>query len=168
MTTPPKTTQPKTTQLDERYVVTRTIPAPPATIWAVLTDPTRHQDTEPGDWVRDAVDTDPVTATGQMFAMNMFFEQAGGHYVMHNVVTDFDEGRTIGWLPGQLDESGQHSPGGWWWRYELAPTAAGTDVTLTYDWSGTVQEFRDAVEVPVFGADFIEASLSALERAVVG
>ena len=28
-------------------------------IFAVLADPTRHQDTEPGDWVRDAVDTRP-------------------------------------------------------------------------------------------------------------
>ena len=78
----------------ERYVVTRTIAATPAEIFAVLGDPTRHKDTEPGDWVRDAIDTDRITATGQMFAVNMFLEQAGGHYVMHNLVTDFDEDRT--------------------------------------------------------------------------
>ncbi|MCW2559160.1 MAG: ATPase [Mycobacterium sp.] len=155
-----------TTSIDEHYVVTRTIAASPAAIFAVLTDPTRHKDTEPGDWVQDAVDTDPVTAEGQMFAVNMFLEQAGGHYVMHNVVTEFDQDRTIGWLPGQLDESGNHNPGGWSWRYDLAPNGAGTDVTLTYDWSGTVQEFRDTVGVPVFGEDFIEQSLAALERAV--
>jgi hypothetical protein len=155
-----------TAATDERYVVTRTIAATPAEIFAVLADPTRHKDTEPGDWVRDAVDPDPVTASGQMFAVNMYLEQAGGHYVMHNVVTEFDEDRTIGWLPGQLDESGQHSPGGWTWRYDLTPNGAGTDVTLTYDWSGTVQEFRDTVGVPVFGDDFIAASLATLERTV--
>jgi hypothetical protein len=155
-----------TTSIDERYVVTRTIAASPAAIFAVLTDPTRHEDTEPGDWVRDAVDTEPVTAEGQTFAVNMFMEQAGGHYVMHNLVTAFDENRTIAWLPGQFDEAGQHSPGGWTWRYDLAPNGAGTDVTLTYDWSGTVQEFRDTIGVPVFGQDFIEQSLAALERAV--
>jgi hypothetical protein len=155
-----------TTSIDERYVVTRTIAASPATIFRVLTDPTRHKDTEPGDWVRDAVDTGPVTAEGQMFAVNMFLERAGGHYVMHNLVTAFDENRTIAWLPGQFDEAGQHSPGGWTWRYDLAPNGAGTDVTLTYDWSGTVQEFRDTIGVPVFGQDFIEQSLAALERAV--
>jgi len=155
-----------TTATAERYVVTRTIAATPANIFAVLTDPTRHQDTEPGDWVRDAVDTGPVTATGQMFAVNMFLEQAGGHYVMHNLVTAFEQDRTIAWLPGQLDDSGRHSPGGWWWRYDLAPAGAGTDVTLTYDWSGTLQDFRDNVGVPVFGEDFIEESLATLDRTV--
>jgi hypothetical protein len=150
----------------ERYVVTRTIAAAPAEIFAVLADPTRHQDTEPGDWVRDAIDVDPVTASGQMFAVNMYLAQAGGHYVMHNVVTEFDEDRTIAWLPGQLDDSGQHSPGGWFWRYDLTPNGADTDVTLTYDWSGTGQDFRDNVGVPVFPEDFIVESLSALERAV--
>jgi hypothetical protein len=151
---------------DERYVITRTIAATPADIFAVLANPTRHQDTEPGDWVRDAIDTDPVTGRGQMFAVNMFLEQAGGHYVMHNLVTEFDQNRTITWLPGQLDESGRHSPGGWAWRYDLAPTDAGTDVTLTYDWSATVQDFRDNVGVPVFGEDFIEESLATLDRTV--
>jgi hypothetical protein len=151
---------------DERYVITRTIAATPADIFAVLANPTRHQDTEPGDWVRDAIDTDPLTRRGQMFAVNMFLEQAGGHYVMHNLVTEFDQNRTIAWLPGQLDDAGRHSPGGWAWRYDLAPTDAGTDVTLTYDWSATVQDFRDNVGVPVFGEDFIEESLATLDRTV--
>jgi hypothetical protein len=150
----------------ERYVVTRTIAATPTEIFAVLADPTRHKDTEPGEWVRDAIDTEPITGVGQMFAMNMFLEQAGGHYVMHNLVTEFERDRTIAWLPGQLDAEGKHSPGGWWWRYDLSPNGAGTDVTVTYDWSGATQEFRDTVGVPVFGADFIEESLAALERAV--
>ena len=150
----------------ERYVVTRTIAAAPADIFAVLADPTRHKDTEPGDWVRDAIDTDRITGTGQMFAVNMFLEQAGGHYVMHNLVTEFEQDRTIAWLPGQLDEAGKHGPGGWWWRYDLTPNSAGTDVTVTYDWSGTSQEFRDTVGVPVFGANFIEESLATLDRTV--
>jgi hypothetical protein len=157
-----------TAPLVERYVVTRTIAATPAEIFAVLTDPTRHKDTEPGDWVRDAVDPDPITRAGQMFAMNMYLEQIGGDYVMHNLVTDFEPNRTIAWLPGQLDESGQHEPGGWTWRYDLAPSGSSTDVRLTYDWSGTVQAFRDTIGVPVFDADFIEASLATLDRTVTG
>jgi hypothetical protein len=56
----------------ERYVVTRTIAARPEQIFAVLADPCRHHNTEPGDWVRDAVDTAPITGTGQVFAMNMY------------------------------------------------------------------------------------------------
>ena len=156
-----------TAAIAECYVVTRTIAATPAEIFAVLVDPTRHKDTEPGDWVRDAIDDAPLTAVGQMFAMNMFFEP-GGHYVVHNVVTAFEQNRALAWLPGQLDEAGTHSPGGWWWRYDLVPTVDGTDVTVTYDWSETSQYFRDVVGVPVFGADFIEASLATLERTVTG
>jgi len=156
-----------TAAIAECYVVTRTIAATPAQIFAVLVDPTRHKDTEPGDWVRDAIDDAPLTAVGQMFAMNMFFEPAG-HYVVHNVVTAFEQNRALAWLPGQLDEAGTHSPGGWWWRYDLVPTVDGTDVTVTYDWSETSQYFRDVVGVPVFGADFIEASLATLERTVTG
>jgi hypothetical protein len=156
-----------TAAIAECYVVTRTIAATPAEIFAVLVDPTRHKDTEPGDWVRDAIDDAPLTAVGQMFAMNMFFEP-GGHYVVHNVVTAFEQNRTLAWLPGQLDEAGTHSPGGWWWRYDLVPTVDGTDVTVTYDWSETSQYFRDVVGVPVFGADFIDASLATLERTVTG
>ena len=151
---------------DERYVVTRTIPTSPARVFAVLADPTRHKDTEPGDWVRDAVDRAPITHEGQMFAVNMYLDLAGGDYVMHNLVTAFEQDKTIAWLPGQLDESGKHSPGGWWWRYDLAPNGENTDVTMTYDWSGTSQDFRDTVGVPVFEPDFIEQSLASLERTV--
>ncbi|MCV7255020.1 SRPBCC family protein [Mycolicibacterium fluoranthenivorans] len=152
---------------DERYVVTRTIHAAPHTVFALLSDPARHRDTEPGDWVRDAIDPRIITGTGQIFAINMFFEQAGGPYVMHNLVDAFEPDRTIGWRPGQLDDAGNLAEGGWWWRYDLAPNGDGTDVTLTYDWTGTSQEFRDQVGgMPVFGVEFIDESLAALERSV--
>lgn len=150
----------------ERYVVTHTIAAAPSAVFAVLSDPARHKDTEPGDWVRDAIDPQPITGTGQIFAINMFLPQAGGHYVMHNLVSEFDKDRTIAWLPGRLDEAGKHNPGGWWWRYDLAPNGDATDVTLTYDWTGTPQSFRDQVGMPPFGKEFIAESLAALDRSV--
>jgi hypothetical protein len=153
----------------ERYVVTRTIAATPEAIFAVLADPSRHQNTEPGDWVRDAVDTAPVTGTGQMFAMNMFLTQAGGHYVTHNLVSVFDKDRAIGWIPGQLDNEGNHAPGGWFWRYDLAPNGDSTDVTLTYDWNDTPEDFRERVGgMPLFPEDYLGASLVTLERSVTG
>ncbi|MFZ1177507.1 MAG: SRPBCC family protein [Mycobacterium sp.] len=157
------------TATTERYVVTRTIAATPGEIFAVLADPSHHQNTEPGDWVRDAVDTAPITGAGQMFAMNMFLEQAGGHYVTYNLVTVFDQDHAIGWMPGGLDEAGNHSPGGWFWRYDLAPNGDRTDVTLTYDWTATPQEFRNRVgEMPMFREDYLAASLATLERSVAG
>lgn len=152
---------------DTRYVVTRTIAAPPSEVFALLADPARHQDTEPGDWVRDAIDPQPITGTGQIFAINMFLDAAGGHYVMHNLVTDFEKDRAIEWLPGQLDESGNHDPGGWTWRYDLSPNDSGTDVTLTYDWTNTPQSFADQIGgMPPFPEEFIVESLAALDRSV--
>lgn len=153
----------------ERYAVTRTIAATPAEVFAVLADPSRHQNTEPTDWVRDAVDTEPITAAGQIFAMNMYLTQAGGDYVTYNLVNVFDKDRAIGWLPGILDDSGNHTPGGWFWRYDLAPNGDRTDVTLTYDWSGTPQTFRDRVgQMPIFAEDYLADSLATLERSVAG
>lgn len=156
---------------DERYVATRTITAPPEAVFAVLADPARHRETEPGDWVRDAVDVTPLTAAGQIFAMNMHFDRADRpetNYVTHNLVTAFEPNRTIAWATGSLTEAGRHDPGGWWWRYDLAPNGTDTDVTLTYDWSATPQAFRDQVGMPPFEVTFIEESLAALDRAVTG
>lgn len=151
----------------ERYVITRTIAAAPAEIFAVLADPSRHRNTEPTDWVRDSVDTAPITGAGQMFAMHMYLTQAGGDYITHNLVNVFEPDRAIGWMPGVLDDKGNHSAGGWFWRYDLAPKGDRTDVTLTYDWSGTPQTFRDRVgEMPIFGEDYLVASLAELERSV--
>jgi hypothetical protein len=153
----------------ERYVVTRTVAARPEQIFAVLADPSRHHLSEPTDWVRNAVDSAPITGTGQIFAMNMYLVAAGGDYVMYNRVNVFDENRAIGWLPGTLDDAGNHAPGGWSWRYELAPNGDRTDVTLTYDWSATRQDFRDRVgQMPPFSRDYLAASLAALEQSVVG
>ncbi|OBG24632.1 SRPBCC family protein [Mycobacterium sp. 852002-51057_SCH5723018] len=157
------------TATTERYVVTRTIAASPEEIFAVLADPRRHHDIEPTDWVRDAVDTAPITGKGQMFAMNMYLTQAGGDYVTYNLVNVFDTARAIGWMPGVLDDAGNHTPGGWSWRYDLAPSGDRTDVTLTYDWSATPQDFRDRVgAMPMFGEDYLAESLASLERSVAG
>ncbi|WP_354056086.1 SRPBCC family protein [Dietzia sp. 2505] len=146
---------------------TRVIPAPPSEIFALLTDPTRHKDTEPGDWVRDAVTSEIIRGVGDVFVINMYIEAAGGHYVMHNVVTAFEPDRTIEWEPGQPDATGEIATGGWRWRYDLAPAGASTEVTLRYDWSATSQE--QAAEIggmPPFGPDFLEASLASLESAL--
>lgn len=153
----------------ERYVATHTIAASPEKVFAVLADPSRHQNTEPTDWVRDAVDAAPITGSGQIFAMNMYLTQAGGDYVTYNLVNVFDKDRSIGWMPGMLDEAGNHTPGGWFWRYDLTPKKDHTDVTLTYDWSATPQDFRDRVgKMPLFAQEYLAESLAALERSVVG
>ena len=147
----------------ERYVVTRSVAATPAAIFAVLADPSRHCNTEPTDWVRDAVDTAGITDAGQMFAMNMYLTQAGGDYVTHNLVTVFDKDRAIGWMPGQLDDAGNHAAGGWFWRYDLAPLGPSeTEVTLSYDWSAVPGFVREYIQFPPFGPEHLSNSLRHL------
>ena len=150
----------------ERISRSRTVTAPPEAVWAVLTDPTRHHETEPGDWVRDALDTELLTEVGQVFGIRMFHERAGGDYVVHNTVTALEPERTVEWGPGDRAEDGVVHPGGWRWRYDLAPDGAGTSVTLTYDWSRAPAAVREHVPLPAVGGDFLDESLATLEQAV--
>lgn len=151
----------------ECFTVTRTISAAPTAIFAILADPARHCDTEPTDWVRDAVTPEPITGVGQIFTMNMYLEAAGGDYVTHNLVTEFDKDHVITWMPGRLDDAGNHAAGGWFWRYELHPNGNHTDVTLTYDWTDTPQEFREQIGgMPPFAEDYLSSSLANVERSV--
>jgi hypothetical protein len=152
-------------------VVTRTVAASPEEVFALLADPARHHETEPGDWVRESVDADPqpITAVGQTFAVKMFLPTLGGDYTMVNRVTDYVDGRTIAWAPGMLGRSGRLQEGGHIWRYDLAPDGGGTRVKLTYDWRAMSQATRDWMPsgMPPFPPDFLDASLAALERAVI-
>lgn len=155
-----------TTSQQEQLVAERLVGASPAEVFALLADPARHQETEPGEWVRDALDTTPVTGVGQVFGMNMYLDSFGD-YVMHNEVTVFEQDRALAWVPGQYDEEGRLDTGGWVWRYDLAAEGDGTRVRLTYDWSGTPQAVRDEIGgMPPFGVDFLHQSLESLETAL--
>lgn len=170
---------------NEQMQATAHIDASPAEVFAFLCDPANHQRTEPTDWVRDAITAEPITGAGQLFGVHMYLKQVGGHYDMHNLVTEFETDRTIAWLPGTLDDEGTHQPGGWWWRYDIEPADASsaattntgtTDtgtaadasaVTLTYDWNGTPAEFREQVGgMPPFPPKYLDNSLAELKKAL--
>lgn len=139
------------------------VDAGPAEVFAFLCDPANHEKTEPTDWVRDAIDREPITATGQTFGINMFLELVGGHYEMHNLVTVFEQDRALAWLPGTLDLAGNHDPGGWWWRYDIEPENGGSQVTITYDWTETPEAFRKQVGgMPPFRPGYLDESLASL------
>lgn len=152
---------------DEQLVRTHLIAATPAQIFSVLADPARHQETEPGDWVRGSIDAKPLTDVGQVFGMNMYHRARGGDYQMWNKVTVLDPDRAIAWEPGRKDERGAVNTGGHVWRYDLEPDGDTTRVTLTYDWSGMPHELREQIGgMPPFTADFLDESLTSLEHAV--
>lgn len=161
-----------------RFVVSRAIAAPPSEVFALLTNPARHPETEPADWVRASLEANPapLTEVGQVFGIEMFHENAGGRYDMHNRVIAFEQDRTVAWEPGQYGPDGELGTGGWTWRYDLAPDGSGTGtesdaesgtrVTLTYDWSAVPPPMREEFGLPPFPPSFLEESLAALEGAL--
>lgn len=84
----------------ERMTAERLVAAPPSAVYALLTDPRRHPETEPTDWVRGALDpVETITAVGQVFGIEMFHENAGGRYDMHNRVIALEPERVIAGSP---------------------------------------------------------------------
>lgn len=152
----------------DHYVVTRTVAAAPSAVFALLIDPAQHHETEPTDWVRGSLEDDPapLTEINQIFGIEMFHENAGGRYEMHNRVIALEPGRTIAWQPGQYGSDGSWGSAGWVWRYDLASAGEGTRVTLTYDWSAVPEALRAEFGLPPFPPSFLDDSLAALEHAV--
>ena len=147
--------------------VTRTIDAPAADIFSVLTLPARHHEFDGSGMVRAAENTERITKVGEKFVMNMYAEQMGGDYQMHNHVTAFDENKMLGWQPAQ--EQNMDDPAGWEWLYTLnAVDANTTEVTLTYSWNKvTDQQLLKQVSFPVVPQSALEESLNLLAGAVV-
>lgn len=157
---------------EEVLAATAIIDAAADTVFDLLADPSTHAALDGTGNVRHPVDTAPLTGPGQIFRMAMFHEQhPNKDYEMSNRVEVFDRPRAIAWQPGT---QARHIPGreaidddtvewgGWIWRYDLAPIAAGqTEVTLSYDWSGVPPSRRD-ITFPPFPAQYLDDSLQHL------
>jgi uncharacterized protein YndB with AHSA1/START domain len=155
---------------DETVTATTTIAAPAEAVFAVLADPTTHAAIDGTGWVREAVDSEPLTEAGQTFRMAMYLDRNSlGHYQMMNRVQVFDPPRAISWEPGRDAGDGDVRFGGWIWRYDLEPVPPHeTRVTLTYDWSAVAQFLRDQIPFPPFGPDHLDNSLSHLAQLATG
>jgi len=153
---------------DETISATTIINAPAEAIFAVLADPAKHAAIDGTGWVREPLDSQHLTAAGQVFRMAMYNDTVpGGHYRMANRVQVFDPPRAISWEPGQDTGDGSPRFGGWVWRYDLAPAEpSGTTVTLTYDWSAVPGFLRQHIGFPPFPADHLDNSLAHLARLV--
>jgi hypothetical protein len=145
------------------------IPAPAEAVFAVLADPVSHPAIDGTGWVSKALDTAPLTGSGQMFRMAMYHaNHPNGSYEMTNRVAVFDPPRAISWEPGQ-DIAGGGKPqfGGWTWRYDLIATEPSrTAVTLTYDWTAVPPFLREHITFPPFPVDHLTNSLRHLAELV--
>jgi hypothetical protein len=142
--------------------------APAEVIFAVLADPTKHAAIDGTGWVREPLDSKPLTAAGQVFRMAMYHpNHPDGNYQVANRVQVFDPPNVISWEPGQDTDDGSLTFGGWVWRYDLTPAGPSeTKVTLSYDWSAVPDFLRQHIGFPPFPADHLGNSLDHLAELV--
>jgi uncharacterized protein YndB with AHSA1/START domain len=153
---------------DDSVSATAVINAPVEAVFAVLADPAKHAAIDGTGWVTEALDSTPLTATGQVFRMAMYHpNHPDGSYQVANRVKEFDPPRAISWEPGYDADDGTLRFGGWSWRYDL--TRAGpsiTTVTLSYDWSAVSDSIRERIGFPPFPPEHLENSLAHLAQLV--
>lgn len=151
---------------NETLSATTRIQAPAETIFAVLADPANHAAIDGTGWVREPLDGQPLTSSGQVFRMAMYhanFNSPDGNYQMANRVEVLERPRAISWKPGQDQGDGHLRLGGWIWRYDLAPVGpTETEVTLSYDWSAVPDALRQHITFPPFPPEHLENSLTHL------
>lgn len=150
---------------NETLAASITISAPAEAVFAVLADPVSHAAIDGTGWVAKALDTAPLTSSGQVFRMRMYHAaHPDGTYEIANRVAAFDPPRAISWEPGQdVEGTGEPRSGGWTWRYDLVPAGAtGTGVTLTYDWSAVSPAVREQIPFPPFPVEHLDNSLRHL------
>jgi uncharacterized protein YndB with AHSA1/START domain len=147
---------------EETMIATITIPAPAEAVFRVLADPTTHAAIDGTGWVRESLDSEPLTRAGQIFRMAMYHSNQS--YEMANKVVVFDRPRAVAWEPGQdAARDGNLSFGGWIWRYDVRSVSSSeAHVTLTYDWSAVSPELREHIQFPPFDPAHLENSLSHL------
>jgi uncharacterized protein YndB with AHSA1/START domain len=151
-----------------RVSATIVINAPAAAIFAILADPAKHAGIDGTGWVGKALDSEPLTAAGQIFRMSMHHPgHPDGDYQMANRVQVFDPPNSISWAPGNESSDGTLSFPGWIWRYDLTPEGPRrTTVTLSYDWSTVSNPIRTHVGLPPFPPEHLSNSLAHLAELV--
>lgn len=123
--------------MSEQRVVSaeRVIQAAPEGIFELIAEPANQPSWDGNDNLAEAAPGQRVHAVGEVFVMTVTNGTA-----RENEVVEFEEGRRIAWRPAPL---GEPQPGHLW-RWELLPTAEGTLVRHTYDWTALTDEKRMA------------------------
>lgn len=148
---------------DASITASRIIDASSDAIFDVLSNPEKHAQIDGSGMVQSDEKTDRITAVGQVFTMNMFWDKLGGDYRTDNHVVGFDENKLLAW---KTADSGQE-PAGWEWVWELEPQGPdSTNVSVTYDWSSvTDKDVLKTISFPVVEQESLEESLGNLASA---
>jgi|SRR5215218_874047 len=151
--------------MTERIEVPRTIAAPAADIFAVLSDPQGHVAIDATGMLQSA-DGDRVKAVGDSFVVHMDRESLNdfplGKYEVTVSISEFEQDSLIAWtIFGQIKPDIGHVYG-----YRLEPVDDMTLVTSFYDWSNIDQHWRDANIFPIVSELALRATLGILDRTV--
>jgi uncharacterized protein YndB with AHSA1/START domain len=111
----------------------RVIHASPEAIFALLADPSRHEEIDGSGAVHEPKQSAQPVKLGDQFRMSM---KRGVTYSTTNTVVDFEANRRIAWHTCSPNLIGKVL-GGPVWRYELEPVDGGTRVTESWDTSQT-------------------------------
>jgi hypothetical protein len=149
----------------ERLEVQRTIPAEPAAIFRLLSDPQGHVSIDSSGMLMDATG-DPVTAVGDTFVVHMDREALNdlpmGLYDVTVTIKSFLPDREIAWtIVGTV-----RPPIGHVYGYVLEAVDDGTLVTSYYDWSAIDAAWKEAGIFPVISEGALRATLGILDRTV--
>ena len=154
---------------EETVSATTTISTSAETVFAVLADPSRHAAIDGTGWVRDSVDSQRLTGSGQIFRVAMYHpNHPDCSYEMANQVRAFEPPRVISWKPGYVSPAtGKLESGGWIWRCDLTQLGPDeTKITLSYDWSAVGPVPRQRIQFLPVTPDHLDNSLSHLAAIV--
>jgi uncharacterized protein YndB with AHSA1/START domain len=110
--------------------VERTIPATPAAIFALISDPSRHHEFDGSGTVRDAKNVPDHLKLGSRFGMSMKLYIP---YAMVSTVVEYEQDRLLAWQTLPPVPIVDKVSGGRIWRYELEPVDGGTLVRESWD-----------------------------------
>ena len=126
------------------------VPAPPAEVFGLLTDPRRHAEIDGSGTVKGVTQGPERLSLGDRFGMRM---RLGVPYVISSEVVELEPDRRIAWR-----HVGHHV-----WRYELEPVDGGTRVTETFDWANARSPLAlELLGIPARNARSIDATLERL------
>lgn len=153
--------------MDERFEVTRDVPASPAAVFALLCDPQGHVAIDSSGMLQSAEGA-PVRAVGDTFLVHMDRASLGdlpmGRYDVTVIITAYEQDALLEWtISGTVQPPIKHLYG-----YRLAPSERGTLVTSYYDWSRIEARYRERGIFPILPEAALKATLGILERTLAG
>ena len=151
--------------------VSRRIAAPASLIFPILADPGRHRELDGSAMLRGVASGTTICGVGDVFVMNMYFDELGD-YQMINHVVEYQPDRRIGWEPEAGRGHPNAEPGaerrarwGQRWSFELTPDGPdATVVTEIFDCSQVPEDQRVDIDNGNIWVEGIHRTLARLDR----